>query len=255
MEPQSLSLELLEFGVVACRAAVDDHGGLMAGLFVAGLVGSLSHCVGMCGPFVLAQVMTRLEGVPASEMSELKRLSGAVLVPYHLGRATTYMALGAAAAALAGGFVQLSGMKMLSGILLLTAAVLFAGYGLRRLGVPLPAFSSSSGGFTERFGGWVKPLLANPVGWRGYALGVLLGFIPCGLLYGGLAAAASAGGALAGALAMGAFAAGTVPALLGVGLVGHIVGGAFSGVTGRVAPVLLLINAALLSYMAWRLLN
>lgn len=227
----------------------------MAGLFMAGLVGSLSHCVGMCGPFVLAQVMTRLEGVPASEMGEVKRLTGAAVLPYHLGRASTYMVLGGVAGALAGGFVRISGLKVLSGVLLVLAAILFAGYALRRLGVPMPAFSSSGGGFANRFGNALKPLLANPVGWRGYGLGLLLGFIPCGLLYGALAASASAGGAVAGALGMGAFAAGTVPALLAVGLAGHVVGGAFSGVVSRVAPVLLLINAGLLSYMAWRLLN
>jgi sulfite exporter TauE/SafE len=74
-------------------------------------------------------------------------------------------------------------------------------------------------------------------------------------LYGALAAAASSGGALAGALGMAAFAAGTVPALLAVGLAGHVVGGTWAGVVQRAAPVLLLLNAGLLSYMAWRLLG
>ena len=41
-----------------------------------------------------------------------------------------------------------------------------------------------------------------PSGWRHYALGVALGFLPCGLLYGALAAAAAAGAAVSGAFAM-----------------------------------------------------
>lgn len=258
MEPSaSVPLEFLEFGIVACRVAVDSHGGLMAGLFMAGLVGSLSHCVGMCGPFVLAQVMTRMETVPVSEMTSLRRLTGAAVVPYHLGRATTYGTLGAIAGALAGRFVQLGGLKPISGVLLSLAAVLFAGYALRRLGVPVPslALPGGAGKLTERMAGLAKPLFARPTGIRGYFLGVLLGFLPCGLLYGALAASASSGSAVAGALGMAAFAAGTVPALLVIGVAGHVVAGAWSKVAGIAAPVLLLINAGVLSYMAWRLFN
>ena len=253
MEP--LPLDLLEFGIVACKTAVDSHGGLMAGLFMAGLVGSVSHCVGMCGPFVLAQVVTRLEGVPLHQMAEFKRLTGAAVLPYHLGRATTYSALGAVAGALAGGFVQVTGLRVLSGGLLAVAAVFFAGYALRRLGVALPAFSTQGWGFATPFRSVLAPLFARPTGGRGYVLGLLLGFIPCGLLCGALAAAASSGGALAGALGMAAFAAGTVPALLVVGLAGHVVGGAWAGIVAKAAPVLLLLNAGLLSYMAGRLLS
>ncbi|MBY0430344.1 MAG: sulfite exporter TauE/SafE family protein, partial [Rhodospirillales bacterium] len=48
----------------------------MASLFLTGLVGSLSHCAGMCGPFVLSQVAARLESRPASRMREWHRLTG-----------------------------------------------------------------------------------------------------------------------------------------------------------------------------------
>src|SRR5258707_11622426 len=37
-------------------------GGLPLSLFLAGLAGSLVHCVGMCGPFVLTQVMADADG-------------------------------------------------------------------------------------------------------------------------------------------------------------------------------------------------
>ena len=67
-----------------------------------------------------------------------------------------------------------------------------------------------------------------------YALGVVLGFLPCGLLYGALAAAGGTASGRDGALAMAAFALGTVPALMAVGWgglsillvrVGRIMGG------------------------------
>lgn len=51
---------------------------------------------------------------------------------------------------------------------------------------------------------------------RGYSLGVLLGFMPCGLVVAALLAASSAATPAVAALAMAAFALGTVPALLGV---------------------------------------
>jgi sulfite exporter TauE/SafE len=95
-------------------------------------------------------------------------------------------------------------------------------------------------------------LFDRPVGWRGYALGVALGFIPCGLLYGALAAAAGSGSALAGALAMIAFALGTVPALFAVALAGHVVGERWRGTLGRATAALMLVNAAQLTYLAWR---
>ena len=96
-----------------------------------------------------------------------------------------------------------------------------------------------------------RPLLERPQGWRGYGLGIALGFLPCGLLYGAVAAAAAAGGALAGALAMVVFALATVPALVVVGLVGHLAGERGRTFTRLVAPLLLLINAGILSYLAW----
>ena len=99
---QHTVLTLIDAGLQQCGVDFGRDGGLFASLFMAGLVGGWSHCAGMCGPFVLAQVATRLEGVPASRMTEFHRLTGAAVLPYHFGRATTYAGIGAAAALLAG---------------------------------------------------------------------------------------------------------------------------------------------------------
>jgi uncharacterized protein len=40
---------------------------------------------------------------------------------------------------------------------------------------------------------FVQPLFADPRGFRGWALGLALGFLPCGFLYSALAAAAGSG--------------------------------------------------------------
>ena len=86
---QHTVLTLIDTGLQQCSLDVARDGGLFTSLFMAGLVGGWSHCAGMCGPFVLAQVATRLEGIPASRMTELHRLTGAAVLPYHFGRATT----------------------------------------------------------------------------------------------------------------------------------------------------------------------
>jgi sulfite exporter TauE/SafE len=244
---------LLASGLAYCRVAVVDNAGLMASLAFAGLVGGVSHCAGMCGPFVLAQCVARLEARPAAGMGEIHRLGGAALATYHLGRMTTYVGLGVAAAAIAEGLTQVTGFKWGAAALLGLAALFFLGYAVRRLGVLLPWLGRGGESWWSRHIGRIaRPLFARPVGWRGYVLGFALGFLPCGLLYGAVAAAAS-GGVLAAGLAMVAFALGTVPALVAVGLAGHVAGLRWQGLTARLAPGLLMINAVALTYMAWRL--
>lgn len=227
-------------------AMVADGPGLPMALFLAGLIGGGVHCLGMCGPFVLAQVGARLDRIPAAEMGEFHRLTGGALLPYHLGRGTTYTLLGLLAGSLAGGMSDLAQWRWLSGLLLVLAAGLFllqavGRLGGRGLGFPVPRLP----------GRWMAVLIDRPLGWRGYLLGVLLGFLPCGLIYGALAAAAASGDALWGALAMGAFFIGTVPALLGLGLAGGLAAGQWREMAVRFAGLLMGLNGLLLLYLAY----
>jgi sulfite exporter TauE/SafE len=244
-------LASLSAGLGVCRVTVADHGGLLSSLFLTGLVGSLSHCAGMCGPFVLSQVAARLERVPVSAMSEWRRLSGAALIPYHLGRATTYALLGAVAAWSAGALASWSGFRYLAAMLLVLAALF-----MLTMAVPQLKALLGSGGeswWSRSVGARVAPLFASPTGIRGWVLGVALGFIPCGLLYGALAAAAATADPLAGAFAMLAFVAGTVPALVAVGAIGHFAVSHWRASVLKWAPLLLALNAGVLGFMAWRL--
>ncbi|MEO5375607.1 MAG: sulfite exporter TauE/SafE family protein [Alphaproteobacteria bacterium] len=254
MDHETALVALLDAGFERCHASVSAGAGPITSLFLAGLAGSLGHCALMCGPFVLSQVTARLEGVPASSMREWHRLAGAALVPYHLGRATTYAGLGVLAAALAGSLTREPGLKWVSAALLAMAALLMVVQALPGLGLAVPGARGPGVWWGERVSGLVRPLFRDPTGLRGYALGLALGFIPCGLLYAALTAAAATGDMVAGGIGMLAFAAGTSPGLVAAGLAGHVAAGRWRTMAVRAAPLLSLLNAGLLGVMAWRLI-
>lgn len=192
--------------------------------FAAGLLGS-AHCVGMCGGLV-AMVSA---GAPGPVHARQVR--------YFLGKTLTYSVLGA----LAGAAGQAAGLVLsgVEGVLSLGLGMLLVGAGLltcagRRGGVP------SAG--AARF---VAPLLGRAIAARGplapVALGAVNGLLPCGLVYGLLAKAATTGSAAGGALTLATFGLATIPALYVVGLSGARVAQAWRGWMSRAAGVALVL--------------
>lgn len=218
-----------------CQTAIQTNAPLILALFMAGVVGSAGHCAGMCGPFVLAQVGAR---------AELKRLSGAALLPYHLGRGTTYVALGALLAAPIGLLSRLEQLRWIPAAMLVAAAALFLLQALRGwnvIGAPAPRFLQRARG-----------LFAKPIGARGYALGLVLGFLPCGLLYAALGAAAATADPVAAAAGMLGFVLGTMPMLVAIGFLGQGAASHWRDLARKAMPVIATLNAVVLLAMAWR---
>lgn len=227
--------------------------GPVLGLLLAGAAGSVFHCVPMCGPLVLGQVSDRLARVPATRLCEMRRLGSALLLPYHLGRLTTYAMLGAAAALLGGGLGALAWFRPLSGLLLGLAALLFLAHAAGRLSPVLarhlPGLDPVPSGFARGLVGLARGV--NPTTRSGgLVLGLLLGLLPCGFLYAALTVAAASQHAGSGALAMLAFGVGTVPSLVGTGLAGHAAGQRWHHACAVLAPTVLLLNAGLLFALA-----
>jgi sulfite exporter TauE/SafE len=221
---------------------------LAGAMFTAGLVGSATHCALMCGPFVLTQVAADADRGFAG--GRLERLSGAALLPYHLGRLLGYGTLGAVAGASSGLLAHGAGARALLAVPLgLAALVLLRVAFARFFSASLPA-PAAPGWLQARLGS----LLAAPQGRRGVLLGLLLSALPCGLLYAAVAGAAASGSALGGVLAMLAFVLGTVPALVGVGLLGRLFLRQAGPWLRPAATVMLVLNAALLAGLAIRLL-
>ncbi|MGX9963879.1 urease accessory protein UreH domain-containing protein [Roseomonas sp. F4] len=237
---------------------------VLVAMLLTGLAGGVTHCAGMCAPFVIAQSGAAVGG---GGDGMLARLSGAALLPYHAGRLVGYGALGAVAGASAGLLSQVTGLRHVLAALLLLAAVLMMRQALGRLpaswrgklafwrrGAAASKTVSTASDTEGPFQRAIGRLLVRPGGWNGFGLGLLLSALPCGLLYAALAAAAATGSALAGALAMLAFTLGTIPALIGVALLGRLFLRRSGPMTRMVGALLFVVNAALLAGMAMQLM-
>lgn len=203
---------------------------------VAGLVGS-GHCLLMCGAIVGA-------------LGQGSTCSGRSLrypLLYNLGRIGSYATAGAIAGGAGGAALALLGRPHLRGAFTALAAVVIVAVGLRL------AAGARGFGWLDRAGAaaWrrIAPLTRPlfPVTTPGRALGVGLawGWLPCGMAYAMLAAAAFSGGAAQGALVMASFGAGTLPAMLALGAGTARLLGARTQRAGGVALVLLGIGSLL----------
>jgi sulfite exporter TauE/SafE len=204
---------------------------------------------------VLAQVGAGLPDAGNAAYGEWQRLRGAALLPYHLGRATTYTVLGALAGGFGGIVVQLTEYRWILGVFLALAASLFLMQTLPMLSAWLPRLPGGGGRAGQALARATQGLFSNPRGFKGYALGVALGFLPCGLLYGALAAAAGSGTPWLGGVSLAAFALGTVPGLFGVGYAGAYFGRRWLAAARLVVVPLMLVNAAGLAVLAVRALS
>jgi sulfite exporter TauE/SafE len=181
-------------------------------LLGAGMLGS-AHCLGMCGPFALA-----VGAAAPTWRANLRRQTC-----YSAGRIFTYAVLGAVVAGVGLRLARaLPGWTNVPAVLAITAGVLLAIQGLlaagviRRRGVAGTAACPGAAAFKALLGG--RSLLDV------FLAGLFTGLLPCGLLYGMLALAASTGDVPRGLAMMVVFGLGTVPAMAAAGLGGSLLG-------------------------------
>lgn len=167
-----------------CSAAFSHHESLFAVFFLGGLTGSFTHCLVMCGPVVACQ--------SACGGGCGKKMSAASQWQYHLGRLITYGSLGFFAALLSKQLAAAPYWPSLSAMMMVMAGGLFL------LNAIVPNQHALLG-FAPK---------------NGFLRGVLMSFMPCGLIYAALMMAATLTSPLAGMFAMWLFVLGTIPALL-----------------------------------------
>jgi hypothetical protein len=179
----------------------------LLGFLTLGLLGGFGHCVGMCSPFVL--FVSRRYAPPDAG----RRAAWVAQAWYSAGRIATYGTLGAVAGAL-GGVVELAGglVGIQRAAAVLAGLVLIA-WSLAALSDLAPRLDAGSRAFTRVATRLKRRVPDHPLG-----TGLLLGLLPCGLLYSAVIAAVARGGAFDGALALVLFGIGTAPALFGVSL-------------------------------------
>lgn len=217
-----------------------------------GLLGSAGHCVGMCG------------GVVA--LLERAGLGSPGIVVVHAGRLTTYSALGALLGALGQGFSAALGLRVAQGALSLLAALAAAYFALVLWG-QAPSPDRALPGAARRWRRLFGKVLSSSPGTRpggrwghaayGYAVGLLWGLLPCGLVWMALPLALASGSPTGGALTMAAFGLGTLPALA---LVRFVVGKGFARWAAyrrlmAIVVLLLGVQLALRALAAWGLLE
>lgn len=198
---------------------------------ILGLLGSL-HCVGMCGPLALA--------LPVRSAKKHALLNGLFL--YNGGRALTYSALGALSGLAGNVLLWAAGQQALSitaGVFILM--VLAADFFGKRVALPAP-ITGMQNGIRKQVG---KLFRRTRPGTQ-FVIGMLNGFLPCGLVYAGLAGAAATGTFFAGALFMFVFGLGTMPALSALVIGGNKISLSFRMKLRKAVPVFVGVMAVLL---------
>lgn len=233
---------------------------LLLSLISLGFFGGFTHCIGMCGPFVLTQVSNRLQKTSLANFSNFQRLKNLALLPYHLGRVTTYSVIGFFCSFLTTHIQDFVGFRIFSAIFLLAAAVVFLNLFFERnilAGLKLPQkirlpfkskfLKNSASVFSKR----ISFLFQNPQGLNGYFLGVILGFIPCGLLYAAFLIAGAIANPVLAAIGMIFFGISTFPSLFLTACGGHI----FTRVPEFrfIAKAVILLNVVMLVLMVVKL--
>lgn len=168
--------------------------------FIIGLIGSW-HCVGMCGPLLMA--------LPDKQAAWPRFL--VQRGTYHLARSVSYAGLGLFAGLFGSGLQWIGwqqGLSILSGILVL-AWVMVRFFPGKKLSFQLQ-------------GQWLKSQMSRWFGKGGKyswpVLGLLNGLLPCGMVYLALAAAVQMPGLMQSAFYMFLFGVGTFPMMLLIGL-------------------------------------
>lgn len=181
--------------------------------FLMGLTGG-AHCFGMCGGIVGALTL----GLPAVQHPPWWA-RWRYLLAYNVGRIASYMTAGALAGGAGAWVAHLTsvhnaqlGLQVLAGLFMILLGLYLAGWW------PILSRLERAGGIVWRH---IEPLGRRwlPVRTPAQALGIGLvwGWLPCGLVYSVLVWALGAGGMWNGSLLLLCFGLGTLPMLLAMG--------------------------------------
>jgi uncharacterized protein len=156
--------------------AFGDYG-IIIGMLITGLIGSFTHCVFMCGPIAIALSNTRMIECSDRKMSEFDRIKLALLVPYYLGKASTYTIFALAMYLLKIRLSEVLIFKYIAFPILVFVSIMFILFAFNFSNafhsIKIPKFLQS------RFN---KISFNTTYGLKGFFQGMILGLIPCGFV-------------------------------------------------------------------------
>lgn len=177
--------------------------------FLVGLLGSM-HCIGMCGPIAIA--------LPVPASSNISFFTGRIL--YNLGRVVSYAILGLMFG-LVGERVALAGVQqtvsIALGVIIIIAILLPQKY--KNYFIQHRAVQWAMVPIKKNIGILFKKGTFSAM----FLIGILNGFLPCGLVYVALAGAIASGDAISGLAVMILFGFGTVPAMFAATVFGKYI--------------------------------
>ena len=195
--------------------------------FIFGLISSF-HCVGMCGPIAMM--------LPVDRSNEAKKITQ--IITYHIGKLTAYGTLGLIFGLLGRSF-YLAGMQqqlsIIVGILMILVAVIpekvFAKYNFSK-----PVYRV----ITK-----VKSSLGQQFKNKSYkslfTIGLLNGFLPCGMVYVALFGAIAMQNVSLGIAYMILFGIGTIPMMVAVVYASGLISFSFRGTIQKAIPLVAVI--------------
>ncbi len=203
-------------------------------VFLAGLAGGFGHCIGMCGGIVAACSFAGTAG--KGKISS----APAFQALYHSGRLATYSLLGAAFGAL-GSLPAFSSatrpfqmwIPIVAGVLMVIVGIAIA------LGWDSKVMTMFGRG-SNRFARSTAMFAKNGM-FAALPFGLLMGFLPCGMLAAMELKAMSTGSALWGAAVMLSFGLGTVPGLSGFGIASGFLGTQVRGILLKMGAVIVVV--------------
>lgn len=180
----------------------------LAAAFLAGLSGG-AHCAAMCGPLIGIAC-----GGQAREAGALPWLRRALA--YSAGRISSYVAAGAITGALGGAGLALRGVPHVQQVMLLAMSLSMLSLAAYLAGImPLVNAVERVGAMAwRRLSPLTRRFLPVDTAGRAFGMGLVFGWLPCGMVYVALIAAVTTASAFHGGLVMAAFGLGTLPNVL-----------------------------------------
>jgi len=198
----------------------------------------------MCGGFIVAYSSSKIDTKSSKTRQFISHLF------YSLGRVTSYVFIGMVSGYL-GSVISFS--RTSTGYFLFVVGLFMILMGFSLMGQIKFLTSLESSIATNAF---VKKIFSTLIHSKSilsfYGLGMLNGFLPCGLVYFFAVSAASTGSLLWGGVTMFVFGLSTIPSLLGFGyIVGFLKGSSFRSIMIRLASVVIVLYGIYISYLGY----